>query len=125
MRKKVSAAVGFVLGLIVAWYAPGLLRAGKRIEFSSDALENARQAIAHCDGAKAELGAVFVSDLTRVLRLIQSDPKQYETAGSTRSAILNRFPYAVEFSVAHDHVRITAVRHQPWRAGLQIGQGPK
>jgi plasmid stabilization system protein ParE len=58
------------------------------------------------------LGAEFVAAVDAALARIQQNPLQYQTArGRYRRVALNRFPYALVYSVSDEATRVVACAH--------------
>ena len=62
---------------------------------------------------KAGLGIRFLDEVDHVLSRVRFDPLQFpEIAPGVRRGLLQRFPYAVYFSVGAARIEVIAVLHQ-------------
>jgi len=83
------------------------------IEFLSAAAQEASDAAAHYEACVPGLGSEFTAELERVANLLSG----YSAAGAPldekhRRIPLNRFPYALIYSIDVSVVRIVAVTHR-------------
>jgi plasmid stabilization system protein ParE len=61
---------------------------------------------------QSETAAGFPEDVRRTLRLIESNPYQYQTIfGRYRRAVLRRFPYALIYAVTETEIVMVACIH--------------
>ena len=90
----------------------------KPIVFHPDAAEEAREAAAHYEAIRVELGAGFKAELEAALARISDNPLLYAAeSGSMRVCPLHRFPYSLFYQDLEDRIWVAAVGHHQRRPG--------
>jgi plasmid stabilization system protein ParE len=65
--------------------------------------------------------ANFISRLEEVIKRISTNPRQFpKTLYNTRSALLDRFPYAVIFREIENQIQIIAIAHGKRKPGYWL-----
>lgn len=68
------------------------------------------------DNGEMGLGAAFISEVERAVKLIKQNPESAPIIIKTvRSKVLWRFPYSLMYFISQDSVRILAVANQKRR----------
>ena len=97
----------------------------KPIEFHPDAAEEAREAAAHYEAIRDELGADFRTELEAALACIRDNPLLYAAeSGAIRVCPLHRFPYSIFYEDLEDRVWVAAVGHHRRRPGYWARRRP-
>lgn len=72
-----------------------------------------------CEERRRGLGREFVEELEKLFARLQESPRLYPRSHrELRRALLNRFPYAVFYTLRSDEIVVSAVFHQSqdsWR----------
>ncbi len=97
----------------------------KPTEFHPDAAEEARQAAAHYEGIRVELGTDFQAELNAALARIRDNPLLYAAeSGAIRVCPLRRFPYSIFYEDRDDRIWVAAVGHHRRRPGYWAHRRP-
>jgi toxin ParE1/3/4 len=97
----------------------------KPAEFHPDAAEETREAAAHYEKVRAELGADFKAELGAALARIRNNPRLYAAeSGTVRVCPLQRFPYSVFYEDLADRIWVAAVGHHRRRPGYWAQRRP-
>ncbi len=79
---------------------------------SPEATAEVEEAVEWYEKRSAGLGTEFARVVRATFAVIERTPQQFPVAApEIRRAVLRRFPYAVYFAVAADHVTVLAVFH--------------
>jgi plasmid stabilization system protein ParE len=101
-----------------------------RCEFHPDALVEYEEAARYYAGCQDGLDLRFMASVETVLSQIVAAPERWRTLeGGVRRCLTKVFPYAVLYTIEHDHVLIVAVMHchrEPgyWHDRLQENAEP-
>ena len=89
-----------------------------RSEMAEEARDEFLAAIDWYDEARQGLGAEFVAEVESAIATIEDNPTFYaELDDGIRRCLVNRFPYALLYSIEPDRVLILAVMHTSRRPG--------
>jgi plasmid stabilization system protein ParE len=95
-------------------------------EFVPAARNEFLRAVVYYEVQRANLGDEFEREVYATIQQISAAPMRFPVIeGDIRRALLNRFPYAVIYTIVGDRVRIIAIAHGRrraaywrWRRGL-------
>ena len=94
-----------------------------RSEMAKEARFEFLAAVDWYDEARQGLGAEFVAEVEDAIATIEDNPTFYaELEDGIRRCLVNRFPYAILYSIETDHVLILAVMHTSRRPGYWHGR---
>ena len=83
-----------------------------RLLLAPEARADLADAFAWYERQRQGLGSEFLAEVARILEVIEDAPERYAIVrGSTRRALVHRFPYAVFYILDPDVVAVTAVMH--------------
>lgn len=89
-----------------------------KVEFHPTAIEEFVETAAFYESTVTGLGAGFISDVERVVDLLETHPRLGQRIEEGfRRIVLARFPYSLVYAVETDGIWIVAVAHHRRRPG--------
>ena len=91
-----------------------------------ETLAEAREVALWYGERESGVGTDFLSEYRTILEAIEQNPERYPFAEMTsvrfgvRNARMSRFPYALNYEIRADHVRVLAVSHAARRPNYWI-----
>jgi len=93
-------------------------------DFHPEAEAELNEAVSFYEAAETQLGEEFLLEVFATIRTILSHPRAWPVLeGEVRRCLVNRFPYAVLYSIEPDRVFVLALMHLHRRPGYWKTRG--